>query len=567
MSKYAVVIFRLFCFAFFVGTIQFPSVSVAIAAEKRVAVLPFDVNAASDLSYLQQGIRDMLASRLAGGDVLIIEKAKIDAAAAARKMPLAEADYRHLAQEIGADYVIGGSITALGGGVSIDAKAIPAAGSEAMKSFFATAGQEGEVIAAINDIAWDLGADLFGRQRPASRSVAPMAAESANPVATAHPERALRLGAFSGKGSALIMPEGIGGLWGFTKSQNFDIALQGMDMGDVDGDGQEEVVLAGASEVIVCRPGPVRFDVIGRHAANPRYRIHAVNTADLDGNGREEIYVSAADSQQPQSFALEWNGSALVPLFQNANWYIRPLTLPGEGLVLAGQKDGAGGIDSSSSRSTSLFPAIYRLSRSGGKLQAGAKIEIPESINLFDFAMADLDGNGGPEIIAIDNQERIRVMHSDGRVVWKSEDHFGGTKRYIGGEETNVPQTSTAKEMEERVYVPSRIVVTDVNSDGLPDLVINKNPPTATRVFENYKSYPTGEIHAFTWNGIALSEIWRTRKIDGYVVDYQLRPTGDAGAQLVVGLMLQSGWLNVVSSPESTVLTYSLEFSKEEPGS
>ncbi len=45
---------------------------------KRLAILPFSMNADRDLTFLQKGIVDMLSSRLAWkGKVTVIEKGKV----------------------------------------------------------------------------------------------------------------------------------------------------------------------------------------------------------------------------------------------------------------------------------------------------------------------------------------------------------------------------------------------------------------------------------------------------------------------------------------------------------
>ena len=73
---------------------------------------------------------------------------------------------------------------------------------------------------------------------------------------------------------------------------------------------------------------------------------------------------------------------------------------------------------------------------------------------------------------------------------------------------------------------------------------------------------PSGEIHGLAWNGISLEEIWRTRKIDGYIVDYQVvpDPANPAKAELFVGVVLGGELESVLSGGgQSTVLMYSLD--------
>ena len=95
-------------------------------------------------------------------------------------------------------------------------------------------------------------------------------------------------------------------------------------------------------------------------------------------------------------------------------------------------------------------------------------------------------------------------------------------------------------------------------------IIVNKHLSSASRVFKNLKSYPNGEIHGLAWNGIALAELWRTSKIDGYIADYQFRMIGDEGkAILYVVVILSTGVSEIFSANESTVLMYPLDLSEE----
>lgn len=521
----------------------------------RVAVLPFAVNASKDLAYLQDGVRDMLASRLSsGGGVRVIEKARVDAAAKGRPASNQEADIRALGSALGVDYVISGSLTALAGGVSLDARAFPVSPGKNAESFFATAPRENDVIVAIDTLSWDIGERLFGRQRPQAKlEQAPVSTPSAGGAGwTTHPDRALKMAGSGQAGGSqnLIMAGGNIGAKGFVKTQNLKLAMQAMDIGDLDGDGQEEVVVGAPGEVLFYHRDGNKLLFYWRIPVMAGRNVHAVNTADLNGNGKREVYVSAADAEKPNSFAVEWEGNEFKYIFKDAPWYVRPVNIPGEGMVLAGQK---AAVD------RPILAGVFRLVQQGGQLLAGAKIDVPNEVNLFDFSLADVDGDGRVETVGLDQYDRLRLYRQDGTVAWKSDEVFGGTKRFLGGKKLTATGGRSGADEPERIYVPSRIIVADVNGDGQDDIVLNKNQSGTPQVFKRVKDYPSGEIYALTWNGLALAELWRTRKIDGYIVDYQLRIKEDkANADLLVGIVLQSSWLNVLSADESTVLIYPL---------
>ena len=90
-----------------------------VAAEEgkeaqTVAVLPFEMHAPDSLAYLQDGLRDMLASRLAAnGGAKILERAKIDALLKEPGKVLQQKEAVELARELGVDYVVTGSLTSL----------------------------------------------------------------------------------------------------------------------------------------------------------------------------------------------------------------------------------------------------------------------------------------------------------------------------------------------------------------------------------------------------------------------------------------------------------------------
>jgi TolB-like protein len=542
---------------------------------KSVAVLPFVMHAPSSMDYLQEGLRDMLASRLAAnGGAIIIDKDKVDSLLQKPVKPMPQQEAASLARQLGADYIVTGSLTSLGGSMSLDAKVIAADADAPPLSFFASAAQENEIIGAIDELSWNIAAKVFGASPPAA-AIAPRASQPSAPAAddnlaafkTEHPDKIYKTqgaGQSTSMASPIIMAQSVQAMQGFTKTQNLDYFLQGMDVGDVDGDGSNDIVMADERKIYAYNLVNNRLTEIGSVEMPARSKIHAISLGDMDGNGRAEIYISAADKTTPHSWAYEWDGSRLNVVLENIPWYIRTLDIPGEGRVLIGQR---GGEDSL------LLAGIFRLMKNGSTVLPQERFVMPDYVNLFDFALADLDGDGKREIVAINTADRLYVIRPNGAVLWVSDEFYGGTSRYIGEDyaligrkgldlNSTLPKDITTKEsIGIRMYIPSRLVIVDVNNDGKDDVIVNKNLSYASRHVENYKRFQSSQIYAMMWNGIGLAEIWQTKKIDGYIPDFQFLPLPEQEnrARLYVGLVLSTGWTSSFTGGESTMLLYDVE--------
>ena len=555
--------------------------SRAAAAEenkKSIAVLPFEMHAPGSMAYMQEGLRDMLASRLAAnGGAVIIEHSTVDSLLKEPGKALQQEEAIGLVRQLAADYIITGSLTSLGGSMSLDARVFAADETVTPLSFYASAEEEKEVIGAINQLSWDIAAKILGATPPASvvpaKAAQPAPVQEDDPLAafkTEHPDKEYKTqipGQATGM-APIIMTQAAAGTQGFSKTQNFEYFIEAMDAGDVDGDGQFDVVMSDNRKVHAYKLVNNRLAEIAVVEMPARSKIHSVSVADLDGNGRAEIYVSAADDYKPYSWAYEWNGSSLDTILNDIPWYIRVLNIPGEGPTLLGQRGG---------QSSLLLAGIFKLMKTGATVQPEQRIVMPDYVNLFEFALADVDKDGSKEIIGISRADRLYVIRPNGTVLWVSDEFYSGTSRFIGedyelvgrkGLDLNSTTSSEVIGKEgtgKRLYIPSRLIVMDVNGDGKDDVIVNKNLSYASRHVENYKRFTSSEIHAMSWNGIALGQIWQTKKIDGYIPDFQFLtlPGQDNRAKLFVGLVLSTGWTSSFTGGESTMLLYDFELAQE----
>ena len=334
---------------------------------------------------------------------------------------------------------------------------------------------------------------------------------------TAHPERAYRENLFAGS-LAGLEEGGRFELAASHRSRKMPMELMDMNAGDLDGDGTVEIVLLARSELLLYRFRDGQFQRIAAAPLPDHLRYHGATLADLNGNGRQEIYVSASAGEVPDSSVYEWDGHALSQLFSAIRFYLRAMDVPGEAPVLLGQstlagEQGAGGI-----RRMSLDPQHG--------IVAGEAYPLPAPFNLFDFAVGDLDGDGSREVVAVNADNRMQVFAASGALLWTSTELYGASDNFFG---TLTSQSDLEKKT---VYVNTRIILTDLDSDGKNDVLVGRNRLETVAFMPNLRYFDGSSITAHRWVNGALTPVWETRKLPGYTVNYQALRTNEEGGHL-----------------------------------
>ena len=183
--------FFLLCFLLFALIIG--NTVVAAAEPKRVVIVPFKINAEKDLTFLEEGIADMLESRLSWDDkVTVISREETKRALESVVGPLDETKAREIGAKLDADHVLFGSLTIFGNSMSIDAKLVDVSGNRPPLTFFSQSQGMDEVIPKINLFAADINEKVFGRVLQAKTTV-DRPQETQHDI-YAHPEKLMQNG-------------------------------------------------------------------------------------------------------------------------------------------------------------------------------------------------------------------------------------------------------------------------------------------------------------------------------------------------------------------------------------
>ncbi len=546
---------RLFTFFFMAAAMILPlSPPPAAAAAKTVAVVPFKINAEKDMNYLRDGVVDMLSSRLhKAGEVEVLNRQVVEKALPPGSAALTEESARDLARRLGADFVLFGSITALGGSISMDARMVDASGGRPPLSFFEQSEDAGGIITKINAMAADINREMFGRAvaaRPAAGAAAPGAAapQPVSPDAQAHPEKMFRqrggLGGEEG-GSPFVSEEG-GRVFSpqFWKSASFKQLFNGIALGDVDGDGKTETLILTPDKILVFRYDQQRFQQVAEIADFSGKYCIGIDVADINGNGTPEIFVTSmpVSRRMMNSFVVEWDGKAFRTIADNLSYFFRVVDLPARGKLLIGQEHRSG-----NPFAGRISEMIWR----NGRYEPDTEVRAGAT-NALGLTIADALEKGTENAVAYDSLDHIRVFDPAGQQLWKSADRYGGSSLFYSGNITD------QGEIENPIYLPMRLLTSRSAKDDKTVVMAVKNFDIAGRKLEKFRSYNESQVISFFWDGLGLSPEWKTRKISGYMRDFAVGDFNNDGAEeIVCAVILEEGRM-ITTTPKSTVIAFEM---------
>jgi len=397
----------------------------------RVSVLPLQENQDSQYNYLTSGVRQMLISRLVGqGGFEIVDSAVLTENPTRLRRQLKSGSFDEVRQEIDTDLVIDGTFYSLKDAVQLNISVYSLTTEIRQKDYSLKAESPENLMGSISSLAAQIGEDV-SKNRGSSGELADKGSGQGeiDSFQTPHPEREYKKGLFAG---ATLFGDGKAEGFqskGVRKSSTIPYTIETIALGDLNGDGVTDLVVASRSKIRVFEFTDRRFKEVAGFNLDPNYKIHVMNIDDPGSSGTMKLFVSANRRKAPSSMIFSWDGSEKLQLLQdNIGYYIRPLWWPGRGIILAGQKDSPNISDDF------LEPGVFELTGalSGGGLSKGPKLLLPKGTNLFDFIVADLNGDKEVETMVIDAQQKLLVYDSGLNLSWVSSANYGGSRSFFG---------------------------------------------------------------------------------------------------------------------------------------
>jgi TolB-like protein len=495
-------------------TLLLPTVSMSQSRDAnkvyKVAILPFAINSEENLDYIRQGVYDILSTRVSvEGRIIVLDRTLVERALyEERPMRLDEDAAKKIGYRAGADFIVLGSITKIGNYISLDARMISVTEDKPPLSAFTQHKGLEDVMVKVGDFAQEIGMKILGRRQATGRGDSKRS--------------------FFQPGDSIHLAEGA------RRSQTFDFEIVGIDAGDVDGDKKNEVVVMDTNNLYIFKFADERLTLFRKLQLAPGNNFLSLDVADINRNGYAEIIVTNMVDDNLRSFILEFEEGNFRKVTEKSGWCFRVLQHPKEGAILAGQQMDSEGM---------ISGPIYRMNWKKKEYVQGPKIDLPPDTKLFGLALYDRGAKGGlPDPVILDDFGRLRVVDPKGKYVWSSTDHFGGTSIFYDTKRKRDPVYRGGEAPPWRVFIPARVVVRDLDGDGVPEVIVNRNYDTASGVLNRVRAFEKGEMYNLVWEENSFITNWKTREIPGYLVDFQIRDIdNDGDDELIVAVVNPSG--------------------------
>jgi len=491
----------------------------------KVAILPVTIHSPENIEFMREGLLDMLSSRIElEGRVSVVEKQAVKKALTEISGEIDQDAAKKLGAQLGVDYVIFGSLTKLGDSASLDLKVVDAKGEKAISSVFEQAKKMEEIVAGVGEISRKVDEKILGY------SLAPpvVAKTERPPQETASipqiPSSGPGFRPYTPQGRAVAVAPSVE----FWQSQPLSFKVRGIAIGDLDGDGRNEVVMIGPRELSIYRLEKGELKLLKRHEGKKMDNYLAVDVGDINKDGKAEIFVTnfRADQlmQSPQtaslsSFAATFQNDAFKIVEEDMDWFLRVVEWGSKGTVLLAQAKGL---------QTAFEGPIVELGWDGKKYKQTRKTDLPKGYCLYGFA--PFEHGGKSYSVFIEPDFRLKVTNEKGKVVWRSQGTYGSDIAFRVKPMTTGPG---AYEGDDLAFINVRVI-----SRGNEVFLIRNISPVG-QLFKRTKYYTGGEVQSLVWTGAMLTERWKSQEISGYVADFQMGDIdGNQGKELIVAVNL-----------------------------
>ncbi len=279
---------------------------------------------------------------------------------------------------------------------------------------------------------------------------------------------------------------------------------------DVDGDGNDEFVMAIDTEIEVFKFG-VSLKLLYYANLGRFNEVISLDCHDIDDDSKSEIVVTSVVEHRIDDEADESQSGREVPSVSEGGAISEVLTLSDGKLVSAFKKTGFMRIIDgllyfqAFSGSDGYSGNVYQMKYEEG-LRKGESLKLPSGTNIYDFMPVQVGESQGH--IVIDDSARINLFDANGLRIWRSHYKLGGFLR-----EYEIPGPSIMSEPV-KWYVKDRIIPHNGR------FIMIRREPVADSV--SGLGFSSADIIALIVKGILIEDKSILKDIGGTMMDFEI---------------------------------------------
>ena len=338
-----------------------------------------------------------------------------------------------------------------------------------------------------------------------------------------------------------------------------DGPVRALALGDLDGDGRAELVVADEQTLTAYRTaeGGSPVPVAGMSLVAGGL-VLSVDVAPVTGSGRAQLVVVDQRGEGRtgvRARVLEWGSGGFRILHETSGRYLRVARVGNEDWLL----------EQDAGEDEPYAPEIRRLVWDGGRFRDTSPLRVPRGVSVYGLALIQLTGSPEPEVVAFTDDYRLSVWTARGQRLWTSADPLGGsavTFEFLpsGGARRQAAADTVAR-------VAGRVVPLSGEAAGAEILVYENILPALQQgrgILPRLAAtlFNRGRIHRLRWKDGAFVRVWQSGTTDGYIGDFAYGDLdGDGLAEVVVGVVPRGFDLETLSPlgrPRGRILAYEL---------
>ncbi len=444
--------------------------SINAYGEEKIGIIPFKVFGPYEVQYLKDALPEMLYSRLPFSQKEIIRKDQLKELLKGYEAKDELTQAKYLLEKTGFTAVVVGSFTKLGDAISLDVKVLRR-GDNNFKPFYMNTDKEAKLFSALEDLSSNVVAYLQGK--PVQEKIAIKEVE--RPFYEQPKKEFPRIS---------IHP--------------LPYKPWGMVLADINGDGNEEIIIAANGEIIAYVIENNNLKEIAKGYFKG-IDFLSIDAGDFNKNNRDEIYIVGLNNEEVFTHVFELRNQTFSKISE-IGWYIRVLDVPGRGKTLLGQRSGA---------NEAFSGDVYALLYKGGSIVPEKPLGLARDLNIYQIL--PIKFRNANAIAYFDEFDYLKIMDEKGRVITRLKDRYGGSILGV---------VKGIDENREKKFVTIHPRMFRIENNDTDKILTIKNE--GTRLFLRSKGFDIGKIVLLNFDGASYKEELTTEDINGYLCDFAI---------------------------------------------